>query len=204
MLELGVQAGALGAEVGDAERGGDAGARQDDDVLGRLEQLDGVVDRVVLGQLGALGQLAAEGQAKQRVVGLVVGALEEGGRADAKGGEQLPGRDEPGADGPLAEDGGADGAQQLAELGGLLGGAGVGVCGGSAWCSLNGEKKPQRQQRNSPSVKTRSSARSSKASWNRDSVSHDSLRSLTRSSSSFMPELATWVWGSSTSSVIST
>ena len=64
VLELGVQAGALGAEVWDAQRGGDAGAREDDDVLGGLEELDSIVDRVVLGQLGALGQLAAEGEAQ--------------------------------------------------------------------------------------------------------------------------------------------
>ncbi len=165
VLELRVETGALGAEVGDAEGGGDAGAGQDDNVLGLLEQLDGVVDRVVLGQLGALGQLAAEGEAEQRVVGLVVGALEEGRRADAKGGQQLPGGDEAGADGPLAEDGGADGAQQLAELGGLLGGAGVGVCEVSAWCSLKGVMLRQdNNNKNSPSVKTRSSARSSRAS----------------------------------------
>jgi hypothetical protein len=128
VLELGVEAGAFGAEVRDAERGGDAGAGEDDDVLGLLEEIDGVVDRVVLGQLGALGQLAAEGEAQQGVVGLVVGAVEEGGRADAKGREELLGGDEAGADGPLAKDSGTDGPQELAELGGLVRRAGLGIC----------------------------------------------------------------------------
>jgi hypothetical protein len=128
VLEFGVETCALGTEVGNAQRGGDAGAGENDDVLGCFEELDCIVDGVVLGQLGPLRQLAAEGKAQQRVISLVIGAVQEGGRADAKGGEELLGRDEAGADGPLTEDGGADGAQQLAELGGLIGRAGVGVC----------------------------------------------------------------------------
>jgi hypothetical protein len=119
----------LASERGDAGLLRDAGARQHDNVLGLLEEVHCIVDRIVPRQLRALGQLAAEGEAQQGVVSLIVGAVQEVGRADAKGSEQLLGRDQAGTDGPLAKDGGANGPQKLAEFGGLVGGAGVGVCG---------------------------------------------------------------------------
>jgi len=111
VLKLGVQTGALGSEVRDTERSRDAGAGEDDDVVALVQERHGVVDRVVLGQLGPLGQLPGEGQAEKGVVGIVFAALQKGGRTYAKGGQQLLGRDGAGADGPLAKDLGTQSAQ---------------------------------------------------------------------------------------------
>jgi hypothetical protein len=47
MLELGVETGALGAEVWNAERGGDASTGEKDDVGAPTDEVDGVVDGVV-------------------------------------------------------------------------------------------------------------------------------------------------------------
>lgn len=121
ILELRVQAGALGAEVGDAQRRGDAGAGEQDDVAAPVDEVDGVVDRVVAAQLGALGQLPRDGQQEQLEVVLVGPALEEGRALDAEGAEQLLGRVAAGVDGALAEDGRAVLAQLATETAGLFG-----------------------------------------------------------------------------------
>lgn len=107
VLQLGVETGPLGTKVGDAQRGGDAGAGDEDNVGALVDELDGVLDRVVAGELGALGQLACDGERQQAEVGIVRLAFEESRSADAKGAEELPGRVATSVDGALAEDGGA-------------------------------------------------------------------------------------------------
>lgn len=61
VLELGVEAGALGAEVRDAQRGGDARAGDEDNVVALADEVNGVINRVVVANLGALGELARDG-----------------------------------------------------------------------------------------------------------------------------------------------
>lgn len=115
LLQLRVEPGLLGAEIGDAERRGDAGPRQDHDVARLLEQVHGIVDRVVRHDLGPLGQLSGHGQGEQAEVGLVRTALEKVRRTDAKGRQHLLGRDGARVYVQMAELVGADGAQLLAE-----------------------------------------------------------------------------------------
>lgn len=127
MCELGVQAGVLGAEIRDSQRGRDARTSQDNDVLGLLQQINGVVNGVPLGKLGPLRELPAHGKDKQVVVGLVGLSLEEVGRADAEGSEKLLRADDTSLDGTNNKCLWSQGAKLLAIGDGLFGCAPLGV-----------------------------------------------------------------------------
>ncbi|KAH6608563.1 hypothetical protein Trco_001909 [Trichoderma cornu-damae] len=129
VLQLGVQAGPLGSEVGDAQGGGDAGAGDDDDVAALFDEADGIVHRVVARQLGPLGQLPRDGQREEAEVGIVGLAVEKGGRPDAESAEELLGAVATGIDGALAEDGRALFTQFATQPAGLLWRASVWSCG---------------------------------------------------------------------------
>lgn len=121
VLQLGIQTRALGTEVGDAERRGDAGARDDDDVAALGDEPHCVVYRVVRGQLDALGELPGDGERQQVEVGLVGLAVEESRRLDGKGREKLLGRVAPAIHGALAENGRALVPELPTKSAGLLG-----------------------------------------------------------------------------------
>ena len=115
MRELRVQPGFLGAEVGDPQAGGDARARQDDDVLGALEERDGVVEGVVVRQLDPFGELARDAEFEQFVVEHIRATLEEGGGADPEGGDEFSSFDGVVADGFGEEAVPADEAEAFSE-----------------------------------------------------------------------------------------
>jgi hypothetical protein len=123
-----VEARVLGAEVGYAEAGRDARARDDDDVLALPQQLGGVIDGAVLLQARALGQLAVDGHAQQLVEGLVRGIVKELGQLDAEGGAQLAGRHLLARNVLQHKLAGADRVEALAQGARLFGGACLGAC----------------------------------------------------------------------------
>lgn len=53
------------------------GTCKNNDVLGFAKELNGVVDGVVLGQLGPPGELARDRNCQKRVIGLIWCTLEE-------------------------------------------------------------------------------------------------------------------------------
>lgn len=127
MLQLGVQTRTSGAEIRDTQGRGNACAGEDDDVFGLIQQLDGIVDRVVLRQLGPLGKLPADSQDQETPIGLIFLALEAFRRADAKGSEKLLGRNDARFDSAAAKLLWAKSTQLVAISDGLVRSAEVGV-----------------------------------------------------------------------------
>ena len=125
MLEFGVETGFFGAEVWDAETGGNSRASQDDDVFRGLEERDNIVDGVVLREFEALRELARDAVPEKREVRFVGGAFEERGGTDVEGCDELLGRDDARADGLTDEGFFANGTHALPEGEGLFGGAGL-------------------------------------------------------------------------------
>lgn len=128
MGELGVQTGAFGTKVRDAEGRGDSCSGENNDVLAGLKEMNSVVNRVILGQLCSLLELPCEGEYEEAVVAVVVGALEERRRADAKSCKKFLGCYDAGVYSPLAKDLGANRTQELAVLNRFLWRACFGVC----------------------------------------------------------------------------
>lgn len=127
--ELRVQTRAGGAEIGNAQGGGDAGAGEDDDVLGLLEQLDGVVDRVVLRQLGPLCKLPADSQDQEAPIGLIFLTFEAIGRAHSESSKKLLGGDDASINSAADKLLGAQNAKLVAVADGLVRSAELGVWG---------------------------------------------------------------------------
>jgi hypothetical protein len=127
-----VEARVLGAEVGDAQAGGDAGAGDDHDVAAALEQAGGVVEVAVGVEARALVELAVDGEAEQLVEALVGRVVEEARDTHVEGGAQLARRHLLAGDVLHDELRRAHGVQALPQLAGLVGGACLCGTGGGA------------------------------------------------------------------------
>lgn len=127
VLELRVETSSRRAEVGDAQRRGDASAGQNNDVLGLLEKLNGIIDSVVRRQLSSLGQLAADGEDQEVPVGLVRLTLEEFRGTDAEGSKKLLGREVSRVEIITAEHLRSQGAKLVPDVSGVVGTEAVGA-----------------------------------------------------------------------------
>lgn len=127
VLELGIQTGASGAEIRDAQRRGYARTSENDDVSGLFEQLDGVVDRIVLRQLRPLRELPADSQNQKTAVSTVILTVETIGRAHAKGCKEFFGGDDAHVNSATAKLIGTKSAKLVAVRDGLVRSAEVGV-----------------------------------------------------------------------------
>lgn len=114
-----VEACVLGAKVGDAEVGADAGAGDDHDVVAGAEEVRGVGEGVVLRELVARGEVAEEREAEQAVVAGVGAGGEELGRVYVEGGQEALGGVCAGGDGFEDEGVRADVAKAGAEFDGF-------------------------------------------------------------------------------------
>ena len=91
MLQLGVEACVFGAEIGDAEAGGDTSTGENDDVAGRFEEGDSIVDRVVLRELLPLGEFTRDGKFEDWIICVIWQAVEERWRTYAKRRDEFSG-----------------------------------------------------------------------------------------------------------------
>lgn len=94
-----------------------------------MKERDGVVEGVVLGQLDPFGEFTRDAEFEQFAVEDVRAAFEEGGRADAEGGDEFLRLDGAGADGFVEEAFPADESEAFSKGEGFFGREAVGFLG---------------------------------------------------------------------------